>query len=257
MSYKTILFETAGPVATITFNRPDKLNALNHEMTAEFADAVEQTAVNADIRVLLLTGAGRSFIAGADIPVFLTFDPLAAQEFSRRAHELAFRLEGLEIPVIACVNGFALGGGCEMALACDFIYASENARFGQPEINLGIMPGFGGSQRLPRLVGLGVARELCFTGRVIDAMEARAIGLAAQVFPAETFMEECRKVAHSLAAKGRVALRQLKRVMTRGLDLDLRSACALEIEAFALCFASPDAHEGAKAFLEKRKPKFC
>jgi enoyl-CoA hydratase len=256
MSYNTILFSTDGPIATLTFNRPEKLNALSQEMLAEFAEVLDKVAADRAIRVLLLTGAGRAFIAGADIPVFLTFDALGAQHFARTAHEIAFKMESLEIPVIACVNGFALGGGCEMALACDFIYASENAKFGQPEINLGIITGFGGSQRLPRLLGAGVARELCFTGRVIDAAEARAIGLAARVFPADTFMDECLQVARSLAAKGRVALRQLKQVMSRGLDMDLRSACALEVDAFALCFASPDAHEGARAFLEKRKPKF-
>ena len=169
---------------------------------------------------------------------------------------MADKLEQLPIPVIACVNGFALGGGCEMAMACDIIYASEAAKFGQPEVNLGIMPGFGGTQRLARLVGKGLAKELCLTGRIVDAAEAKAMGLAARVFPAATFMEECTKVARGLAAKGRVSLRAIKQTIDRGFDLDLKNACALEADAFALCFASPDAKEGAAAFLEKRQPKF-
>jgi enoyl-CoA hydratase len=256
MSNQTILFEVADGIATITFNRPDKLNALNHEMLSEFADAVGQVERDPGIRVLLLTGAGRAFIAGADISRFLEFDPLSAREFAAGAHETGFRLEALPIPVMACVNGFALGGGLEMAMACDFIYAADTARFGQPEINLGIMPGFGGTQRLARLIGKGSAKELCLTGRIIDAAEALRLGLAAQVFPAASFMEECRKVARSLAAKGRVSLALAKQTIDRGFDVDLKSGCALEVDAFALCFASPDAHEGARAFLEKRPPKF-
>ena len=183
MSYQTILFDQEAGVATITFNRPDKLNALNHEMLSEFKDAVDRVSRDPEVRVLLLTGAGRSFIAGADIKVFLEFDPLAARAFAASAHETGFKLEALEIPVIACVNGFALGGGLEMAMACDFIYAADTARLGQPEINLGIIPGFGGTQRLSRLVGKGVAKELVLTGRLLHASEAKTLGLVAQVFP--------------------------------------------------------------------------
>jgi enoyl-CoA hydratase len=256
MSYKTILYEVDGAVGTITFNRPDKLNALNLEMLSEFKDAVARVRQDPEIRVLLLTGAGRSFIAGADIQVFLEFDPLAARAFAAAAHETGFALEALEIPVIACVNGFALGGGLEMAMAADFIYAADTARLGQPEINLGIIPGFGGTQRLSRLVGKGAAKEMVLTGRLLDAAEAKSLGLVARVFPTETFMAECRKVAQSLAAKGRVSVRAAKQAIDRGFDLDLRNACLLEVDAFALCFASPDAHEGARAFLEKRQPKF-
>jgi enoyl-CoA hydratase len=256
MSYQTILFDQEAGVATITFNRPDRLNALNHEMLSEFKDALDRVSGDEAIRVLLLTGAGRSFIAGADIKVFLDFDPLAAREFADTAHRIGFKLEALEIPVMACVNGFALGGGLEMAMAADFIYAADTARLGQPEINLGIIPGFGGTQRLSRLVGKGAAKEMVLTGRLLNASEAKIVGLVAQVFPADSFMEECRKVARSLAAKGRVSLRAAKQAMDRGFDLDLRNACLLEVDAFALCFASPDAHEGARAFLEKRQPKF-
>jgi enoyl-CoA hydratase len=165
-------------------------------------------------------------------------------------------LEALEIPVIAAVNGFALGGGCEVALACDLIYASETARFGQPEINLGLMPGLGGTQRLARLVGKGLAKELCLTGRAIDAHEAKAMGLVAQVFAPETLLSRCREIGLSLAAKSRFALQQIKRVINLGYDQDLPGALELEAQAFALCFASPDPHEGVNAFLEKRSPQF-
>jgi enoyl-CoA hydratase len=256
MSYQTILFDHEAGVATLTFNRPDRLNALNHEMLAEFRDALDRVSLNPEIRVLLLTGTGRSFIAGADIQVFLEFDPLAARAFAASAHETGFKLEALPIPVIACVNGFALGGGLEMAMACDFIYAADTARLGQPEINLGIIPGFGGTQRLSRLVGKGVAKEMVLTGRLLDAAEAKTLGLVARVFPADTFREECLKVARSLAAKGRVSLGAAKSAIDRGFDLDLKNACLLEVDSFALCFASPDAHEGASAFLEKRQPRF-
>ena len=256
MTYNTILFEAEAGVATITFNRPDKLNALSHEMLSEFRDAVERVGRTPDLRVLLLTGAGRAFIAGADISAFLDFGPLEARAFARSAHETGFKLEALDIPVIACVNGFALGGGLEMAMACDFIYAADTARLGQPEINLGIIPGFGGTKSLSRLVGKGVAKEMVLTGRMVDAAEAKTLGLVAQVFPADTFMADCRQLARSLAAKGRVSLRAAKQAIDRGFDLDLRNACLLEVESFALCFASPEAHEGARAFLEKRPPRF-
>ena len=256
MSYQTILLSVEAGIATITFNRPDKLNALNPEMLSEVAAAVAQVGREPSIRVLLLTGSGRAFIAGADISQFLSLDPLRAREFARSAHEIGASLEALPIPVLACVNGFALGGGLEMAMICDFIYAADTARFGQLEINLGIMPGFGGTQRLARLVGKGNAKELCLTGRMIDAAEAKAMGLVAQVFPAAAFMEECLKVARAVAAKGRVSLAGVKRVINQGFDVDLKTGCALEVDAFALCFASPDAHEGARAFLEKRLPKF-
>ncbi len=256
MSYNTVLFAVEGKVATLTFNRPEKLNALNPEMMGEIAEVLEKVAKDPESRVLIMTGQGRAFIAGADIKIFLDLDPLAARRFSQTAHRIAFMIEDLEIPVIACVNGFALGGGCELAMACDFIYASEDAKFGQPEINLGIIPGFGGTQRLARLVGKGLAKELCLTGRIIDATEAKAAGLVAQTFPAAVFMDECLKVARSLAQKGRVAVGAVKQVIDRGVDLYLRGGCALETEAFARCFASPDAKEGATAFLEKRKPRF-
>jgi enoyl-CoA hydratase len=158
--------------------------------------------------------------------------------------------------VIACVNGFALGGGCEIAMACDFICAAETASFGQPEINLGVIPGFGGTQRLVRLVGKGRAKELCMTGRIITAQEAFSMGLVTRIFPADSLMDETLKIAGTIAEKGRVSLRAVKHVIDDGFDVDLKAACALEADAFSLCFSSPDQHEGATAFLEKRPPKF-
>lgn len=256
MSFETIKYEVDGAVAIITCNRPDKLNAMNQRMLAELSAALDRVVGDAAVRALVVTGAGRAFVAGADIEAFTRLDPLSAREFAQNGYELGLKFEWLPIPVIAAVNGFALGGGCELAMACDIIYAADTARFGQPEINLGIMPGFGGTQRLSRLVGKGLAKELCLTGRMMDAAEAKAAGLVARIFPAATLMEETLKVARSLAEKGRVSLRTLKQTIDRGFDLDLRSACALEMDAFALCFASPDAFEGATAFLEKRRPKF-
>jgi enoyl-CoA hydratase len=256
MSYHTVLFTVEDGVATLTFNRPERLNALNAEMLGEIASVFDRVRRQPEIRVLILTGRGRAFIAGADIKEFPDSDPLRARQFSRRGQEVMAQVEELPVPVLAAVNGFALGGGCEMAMACDIIYASEEAVFGQPEINLGVIPGFGGTQRLARLVGLGPAKDLCFSGRAISAAAARDLGLVARVFPAADLMKECRKSARGLALKGRFALQTMKQVMDRGFGLDLRSALALEAEAFGLCFAHPDAREGTRAFLEKRKPNF-
>ncbi|MCL4504327.1 MAG: enoyl-CoA hydratase-related protein [Deltaproteobacteria bacterium] len=256
MSYNTVLFGIEDGVATLTFNRPDRLNALNAEMFREIAAVFDHVRENPDVRALMLTGRGRAFIAGADIKELSESDALKARQITTIGQEVASKVEQIPIPVLAAVNGFALGGGLEMAMACDIIYASEEAKFGQPEINLGLIPGFGATQRLPRLVGLGLAKDLCFTGRTIDAAEARAIGLVARVFPAADLMKECLKVARIMAQKGRFAMQTMKQVMDRGFGVDLRSGLALEAGAFALCFAHPDAKEGTTAFLEKRQPKF-
>lgn len=257
MNYENILFEVQDGVGVLTFNRPKSLNALNPKTLEEVADVIENAKNDQNIRVLLLTGAGeKAFVAGADITEFQKMNPLEALLFAERGQEIFFQLEALAIPVIAVVNGFALGGGCEMAMSCDFIYASANARFGQPEINLGIIPGFGGTQRLSRLVGRAKAKELCMTGEMIDANKARELGLVAKVFPADELLAESMKVAKALAVRGQVALRAIKQVVDRGYDVDLKSGCALEAQAFSVCFASQDAREGVAAFLEKRKPNF-
>ncbi len=256
MLFDQILLAKSEGIATLSFNRPEKLNAMSREMAGEVGEAITAIAQDPTIRVLVLAGQGRAFMAGADIKNFLGMEPLTARRFAERAQALLNRLESLEIPVIAAVHGFVLGGGFEVALACDFIYAAENTKFGFPEITLGFIPTLGGTQRLARLAGRSFAKELCMTGRMVDAQEARTAGIVAQVFPEEKLMEETLKTAQALAAKGRVALRGVKQAIDRGADLDLHTGCALEIELFALCFASPDPQEGAKAFLEKRPPVF-
>jgi enoyl-CoA hydratase len=257
MGYENILFEVQDGVGVLTFNRPKALNALNPKTLEEVFDVVSRVQQDEAIRVLVLTGAGeKAFVAGADITEFPKMNPLQARQFAEIGQTIFFQLEQLPKPVIACVNGFALGGGCEIAMSCDFIYASDKARFGQPEVNLGLIPGFGGTQRLARKVGGPKAKELCMTGEMIDAQQAREFGLVAKVFPAEQLLEETLKVAKLLASRSPGVLRSIKQVINRGLDVDLKSGCALEVEAFGLCFASEDAKEGVGAFLEKRKPEF-
>lgn len=257
MDYENIIFKKEGNIAVIKFNRPKALNAINPDVLREVHAAIEEIEGDPSIRVLILTGEGeKAFVAGADIAFMKDLDPLEGRQFSRQGQRLLFRLEKLAVPVIACVNGFALGGGTEIAMACDFIYASENAKFGQPEINLGVIPGFGGTQRLSRLVGKAIAKELCMTGMMISAKEAREIGLVNKVFPPENLWEQTLKTAENLAAKGRVSMRAVKRCIDRGFDLDLQSGCYMEADNFALCLASPDGKEGMSAFLEKRPPEF-
>ena len=257
MAYENIIFETEGNVAVIKFNRPKALNAVNPDVLAETQDALDRLEADPNIKVLVLTGEGdKAFVAGADIAHMVKLNPLQTRNFAQSGHELGFRLESLPIPVIACVNGFALGGGVEIAMAADFIYASENAKFGQPEINLGVMPGFGGTQRLSRLVGKGMAKELCMTGVMISAQEAKEIGLVNKVFPHDKLWEETMKTAQVIATKGKVSLKGVKDCINRGYDVDLRDGCYMEMDAFALCAASPDREEGMNAFLEKRKPQF-
>jgi enoyl-CoA hydratase len=257
MAYELILLEISEGIATISVNRPKALNALNPQVMEEIGAALKDIGQNKDVRAAILTGTGdKAFVAGADIGSMAKQTPLEAKRFGAAGQEVLFAMEAMEIPIIAAVNGFALGGGTEIAMACDFIYASEKAKFGQPEINLGIIPGFGGTQRLARLVGKGWARELCLTGVIISAQEAKEIGLVNKVFPAETLMEETRKTAKLMASKGRAALRAIKQTVNRGFDVDLRNGCAMEVDAFAVAFTSPDAKEGLTAFLEKRKPDF-
>ncbi|MFB0532496.1 MAG: enoyl-CoA hydratase/isomerase family protein [Desulfatiglandales bacterium] len=257
MSYETIIFEVEENIAIIRFNRPKVLNAINRTVVAEMKDAVEKVAADKSIKILILTGSGdKAFVSGADIAFMRDFTPLQGRSFSDDGKEVLFQLEALSIPVIACVNGFALGGGLELAMACDFIYAADSARLGQPEINLGIIPGFGGTQRLARLVGKAMAKELCMTGAIITAMEAKDIGLVNKVFPKETLWEETMKVARLLASKGRVSLRAVKDSIERGYDQDLRTGCYMESDAYAMCLTSEDAKEGMGAFLEKRKAEF-
>ncbi len=257
MSYETILFEQEGDIATITINRPKSLNALNSQVLQELAAALDDIAGNEDIRVLILTGAGeKAFVAGADIGELSTLNPIQARYFAKNGHAVMDRLQALPIPVIAAVNGFALGGGLEIALSCDFIYASDTARIGLPEINLGLIPGFGGTQRLARIVGRNLAKEMIFTGAMLGAEEALQKGIVNKVLPAAQLMAEVKKTAGAMASKGKVSLNAAKKAINSGMDVDLSSGCRMEINAFALCLASEDAREGTTAFLEKRKPAF-
>ncbi len=257
MSYETILFSKEDAVAMIKFNRPKALNAINVDVIREVNDALDEIEQDPSVKVLVLTGeGGKAFVAGADISHMVNLSPIQAREFSRAGQEMLFRLESLSIPVIACVNGFALGGGTEIAMACDFIYAAEKAKFGQPEITLGIIPGFGGTQRLSRLVGKAMAKELCMTGVMIGAAEAKEVGLVNRVFPDDTLWDETLKAARKIASMGKVSLKAVKDSIERGYDVDLRDGCYMESDAFGLCMASPDGKEGMSAFLEKRKPEF-
>lgn len=257
MEYKNIIFQIEEQIATITFNRPKVLNALNEASLKEFSHAIDKVAEDEGIRVLILTGSGdKSFVAGADITEFLKFNALKAKIFSEMGHGIVSKLQELSIPVIGAVNGFALGGGCEVVIACDFIYASENAMFGLPEINLGIIPGFGGTQRLPRLVGKNRAKEMIFTGKMISAAEAQVMGLVNKVCVQDQLMDEVLNVAKIIVSKGKISLRAAKQAINTGMDVDLKTGCRVEIDAFAICLASPDAKEGTQAFLEKRAPDF-
>ena len=257
MAYENIIYEANDGIATITFNRPKALNALNDALLGELSQALDEISADEDIRALVLTGAGdKSFVAGADITELATFNSLSAKVFAQEGHRIIRKLQQLPIVVIAAVNGFALGGGTEIAIACDFIYASENAKFGQPEINLGVIPGFGGTQRLPRLIGTNMAKELIFTGKMLSAAEALQVGLVNKVVPQEQLMEDVMKTAGQIASKGKVSLREAKQAINRGMDVDLATGCGIEIDAFAISFASPDAKEGTTAFVEKRKAEF-
>lgn len=257
MPYKNINFEIKERIATITFNRPKALNALNRALLNEFAAALDRVEESEDIRVLVLTGSGgKAFVAGADITEINQLSPLGAKHFARRGLEAINRLPQLTIPVIAAVNGYALGGGTEMALACDFIYAAETAQFGLPEINLGIIPGFGGTQRLARLIGPNMAREMIYTGKIIDAAQALQLGIVNRICAPDQLITDVMEIASTMASKGRVALRAAKQSINNGLNVDLASGLAMENDAFALCLASEDAREGTTAFLEKRKPDF-
>ncbi len=256
-AYETVLVERDGHVATVTLNRPDKLNALNLTLVTELGKAFAELEASGDVRVAILTGAGeKAFAAGADIAAMSEMSTAQAKSFADLGHRVGAQMEGASFPIIAAVNGFALGGGCEIALACDFIYASDKAKFGQPEVNLGVIPGFGGTQRLARRVGIGRARELCFTGDVIGADEAVRIGLANAVVAHAELLSKARDVAKKIASKGPVAIAQCKRVLVRGADVPLATANELEAQAFGALFGTRDQREGMKAFLEKRPAAF-
>ena len=257
MQYNNIIIETNQGLAEVTINRPQALNALNAATIEELTHCIQALEADATVRVVILTGAGgKAFVAGADIAEMLALDPVGARAFARAGQGLFSLIEALSKPVIAAVNGFALGGGCELAMACDIRLASDKAKFGQPEINLGTIPGFAGTQRLPRLVGKGRAKELLLTGDIIDSQEALRIGLVNKVVAADALVATARELAGKIAAKGPLAVQWCKEAVNRGVEMEMEQACAYEADLFALTFATEDRAEGMRAFVEKRPAQF-
>jgi enoyl-CoA hydratase len=255
MSYEKLHLDVSEGIAVVTLDNP-KVNALAHSLLEEMHSVFDEIAERPDIGVVILTGAGKAFIAGADISELNSLDAPAAQAYSLYGQALLNKIENLPQPVIAAVNGFALGGGCEVAMACTFRIASETAVFGQPEVRLGVIAGFGGTQRLPRLVGAGRALEILLTGNTISAEEAYRIGLANRVIPAESLIDEAKKAASTILAQGPVAVRNTKEAVYHGLAVSLPEGLRMEAALFGLTFAGEDASEGTLAFLEKRTPEF-
>jgi enoyl-CoA hydratase len=248
--------EARGSVALLTLSRPDALNALDAATLRQLEARCREIEADRTVRAVVLTGEGRAFAAGADIQEMRAHDPLEAERFARLGHDATAALEALAVPSIAAVNGYALGGGCELALACDWIYASTRSRFGQPEVKLGLIPGFGGTSRLPRRVGVAWARELVLTGEPIDAETALRIGLVNRVFPPEELVDAAVAAGAAIAERGPLAVAMAKRVMQEGQDADVRVAHRLEQTAFGVVAASEDRDEGMDAFLGKRDPAF-
>jgi enoyl-CoA hydratase len=257
MGFETIEVSQDGGVTTVRLNRPKQLNALNQQVFRELDQVLDQTAIDPAVRVLVITGAGdRAFAAGADIREFEAMGPMEALEFSRNTQRVMRKLETLPKPTIAAVNGFALGGGCELMMACDIVYAADSARIGQPEITLGIIPGAGGTQRLARLVGKQKAKELALTGEMLSAAEAKELHLISKVVPAAELMTEVQTLCEKLLSKGAIALRMAKEAIEFGSEADLAAGMEIEAKSWSVCFTTEDRAEGVKAFLEKRKPNF-
>jgi enoyl-CoA hydratase len=257
MPFERLLVETDAPVVTITINRPDALNALDAATLRELDRAMREIRDDGAVRAVVLTGAGeKAFVAGADIKELATFTPDGARAYAAFGQGVFDRIEHLGKPVIAAVNGFALGGGCELAMACAVRLAAETAKFGQPEVKLGLIPGFAATQRLPRLVGKGRALELLLSGHVIDAAEAFRIGLVNRVLPAAGLLAEAQLVARAIAANAPVAVRYAIEAVTRGLETSPAEGARLEAALFGLAFATEDMREGTRAFIEKRAPAF-
>jgi enoyl-CoA hydratase len=257
MAEVNVRVEVEGPFATVTVDRPKSLNALDTRTLQELEKAAADLARREDLRGVIVTGAGeKAFVAGADIAEMNGMDSVQARHFGALGQRVMDVIAALPMPVVAAVNGFALGGGCELALACDFIYASENARFGLPEVSLGVLPGFGGTQRLARLLGRARAKELIFTGDIIDAAKAKDIGLVMDVVPLPNLLGHARAALDRIAKKGPLAVRRAKEAIDRGADLELADGLTIERRVFGDLFDSADRREGMKAFLEKRPPVF-
>ena len=250
-----VKYEQKDQVAVLTIDRPEALNALNTQVLCDLDEAIAKVEQADDVRVVILTGAGRSFVASADIGEMKGFSAIDGKKFGVHGGSIFLRLENLSKPVIAAVNGFALGGGCELAMACDIRLASEKAKFGQPETGLGITPGFGGTQRLPRIVGVSKAMELILTAKTIGAEEAKAIGLVSEVYPAEELMDKAMELAQAICANAPIAVAESKRCIRMGMQTDISTGAAFEAEAFGVTCGTEDKNEGMGAFLEKRKEK--
>jgi len=253
MSFVTL--EQKGAIGVITMNRPEALNALNEQVLQDLSDVLDQVENNEEILVAIVTGAGRSFVAGADIGQMSGLSAVEGKKFGVFGNNIFHKLENLTKPTIAAVNGFALGGGCELAMSCDIRLASEKAKFGQPEVGLGITPGFGGTQRLPRIVGISKAMELILTGKTIGAAEAKAIGLVSEVYPPEELMDKAMEMAKAICANAPIAVAESKRCIRMGMQTDIATGSAFEAEAFGVTCGTEDKNEGMGAFLEKRAEK--
>ena len=256
--FQTIHYSVSanGQIGTLTIDRPEALNALSTQVLSELEIVIDQIAQERTLRVLVITGAGRSFVAGADIAEMVELTPEEALVFGEHGARVFRKVELLYCPVIAAVNGFALGGGCELSLACDLRIASDKAKFGQPEVGLGIPPGFSGTQRLPRLIGAGAAKELIYTARVVKADEALTLGLVNRVVESDALMSTVTELAEEIASKSPRAVAISKRAINRGLQSDIDTGIAIENDLFSNAFAHPEQREGMSAFLEKRKPQF-
>ncbi|MGH9397873.1 MAG: enoyl-CoA hydratase/isomerase family protein [Terriglobia bacterium] len=257
MSYETLLYETRDGISTITLNRPDKLNALNHTVLRELRHCFESIETDVSVRAVIITGAGdRAFAAGADVKELASLDANAGKEAARRGQRVFELIENLGKPVIAAIRGYALGGGCELAMACTLRIAAESARFGQPEVKLGLVPGYGGSQRLPRLVGKGRALEMILTGEPVSAQEAYRIGLVNRVVADADLMATVQAVARKIISQAPVAVKLALEAVHHGMELTEREGEMLEATLFGLCCNTQDMKEGTQAFLEKRPPRF-
>jgi enoyl-CoA hydratase len=257
MAFNNMRVETEGGLATITISRPKALNALNAETITELKQVFTELEHDDMTRVVIITGEGdKAFVAGADISELKKADMFAARQISERGHKVLSQIETSDLISIAAVNGFALGGGCELAMACDIRYAADTAKLGQPEVNLGVIPGYGGTQRLPRLVGRGKALELLLSGNMVSGEEAMGIGLVDAVFPAAELMQKAKKLAGKILSKGPLATVAVKSCVRQGLESSLTAGCALETSEFSAICASEDKNEGMTAFLEKRSPDF-
>lgn len=256
MKFEHLLLETKERVAILTINRPSALNALSDALLTEIDAALGIIEADQNIKGVIITGTGKAFVAGADISQMVNYTPEQARSYMKRAQATFNRIESIEKPFLAAVNGYALGGGCELSLACDLRFASEKAIFGQPEVNLGVMPGFGGSQRLPRLICTAIAKDIIYSGRNVKADEALRVGLVNRVCEPEKLIDEALEYMNIVVSKSATALRGCKVAINRGMEIDIYSALELEADLMALCFAGPDQKEGMQAFLEKRPAKF-